>query len=231
MIDGQLILLQQAMTECRRCVTQGHQIVPGAVFSGAAVAEIMVIGQAPGITEVTAKRPFNAGSGRRLFQWLSGAGISEDVFREKQYITAVTKCYPGKNDSGKGDRVPSRQEQSLCREYLNQELEIINPKIIIPVGSLAIRLFFNRKMKLSDVIGKTVYWAGEINDPCPQVDHEVKELYSKVPSIHLSGGRWIVPLPHPSGASLWPNRPENRVLINQAIGLIYDLCILSNIKI
>jgi uracil-DNA glycosylase len=153
---------------------------------------MMLIGQAPGITEKEAGRPFNAGSGRRLFQWLSGAGIEEDWFRSSQYMTAVTKCYPGRSKSGSGDRVPSRAEQELCRPFLDAEIRIIDPQVIIPVGRLAINLFYPKSRPLTKVIGSQ-----------KQVD-----------------GRCVVPLPHPSGASRWHQIEENRLLIDQAVQLI-----------
>jgi len=230
MNEKNLLLLQGKMIACRLCVTEGFNIEPGAIFSGNADAEVMLIGQAPGITEVTAKRPFNAGSGQRLFQWLSGAEINEPAFREDQYMTAVTKCYPGKNRSGKGDRVPSRREQSLCRAFLNQELRLVNPKLIIPVGSLAIQLFFNKAMKLSDVIGRAAFWEDESSDEWPQFPSDGSMLLTSLPEKLPSNGRWIVPLPHPSGASLWPNRPENRQLIDQAIRLLNEIRSRLNIQ-
>ena len=111
----QLADLQLRMKECRQCLEAGFEIYPPAVFSGQASAKMMTIGQAPGITEQEAERPFNDGSGKRLFEWLGRAGIDEDWFRSTQYMTSVTKCYPGRQPSGSGDRVPSRREQELCR--------------------------------------------------------------------------------------------------------------------
>ena len=230
MNEKHLIYLQGEMIACRRCITEGFQIEPGAIFSGNADADVMLIGQAPGITEVTAKRPFNAGSGDRLFQWLSGADFIQPAFRRDQYMTAVTKCYPGKNRSGKGDRVPSRREQSLCRAYLDQELHLVNPKLIIPVGSLAIQLFFDKTLKLSDVIGRAVYWADESIDDWPKFPNEGSMMLTSLPNKMPGNGRWIVPLPHPSGASLWPNQPENRQLIDQAIRLLNEIRSRLNIQ-
>ncbi|MBC8506585.1 MAG: uracil-DNA glycosylase family protein [Anaerolineales bacterium] len=157
-------------------------------------ARIMSIGQAPGITEVEAQRPFNAGSGQRLFKWLSDAGIEETWYRKTQYMTSVTKCYPGRAPSGSGDRVPSRIEQEYCRPYLDREIELIDPVLIIPIGRLAINLFFPKSMKLTDIIGTQ-----------KEVD-----------------GRCVVPLPHSSGASRWHQIEENRILIRQAVELIGD---------
>ncbi len=184
--------LQAGMKQCRLCLEEGFEIYPPAVFSGPESAELMTIGQAPGITEQEAERPFNAGSGTRLFGWLGRAGIEEEWFRSTQYMSSVTKCYPGRHPSGSGDRVPSRREQELCRPYLDQEIEFVNPQIIIPIGRLAINLFFPKKLKLQEIIGTQI---------------EVE-------------GRWIIPLPHSSGASRWHQAEENRQLIADAVKLI-----------
>ena len=181
--------LHNKMRSCRLCLDKGYDIFPRAIFSGGIGARMMIIGQAPGITEKEAGRPFNAGSGSRLFKWLAGAGIDEDWFRQTQYITAVTKCYPGRHNSGSGDRLPSREEQRLCRPYLDEEIRLINPELIMPVGRLAIGVFFGSEQKLTDIIGTE-----------KQVD-----------------GHWVVPLPHPSGASRWHQLQSNRALIEQAV--------------
>jgi uracil-DNA glycosylase len=107
-------------------------------------------------------------------------------------MTSVTKCYPGKQTSGSGDRVPSRAEQALCRPFLDEEIELVDPELIIPIGGLAINLFFDKKLRLDQIIGTE-----------KQID-----------------GRWIVPLPHPSGASRWHQIAPNKLLIERAISLI-----------
>lgn len=181
--------LHHEMLACRRCLQSGHWIQPGAIFSGAASAQVMIIGQAPGVTEVEAGRPFNAGSGTRLFQWLEHAGMDEVAFRNTQYMTSVTKCYPGRAASGSGDRVPGKEERDLCRPFLDAEIEIVDPALILPVGRLAINLFFPSRWTLKKIIGTE-----------KKID-----------------GRWVVPLPHPSGASRWHQSEENRALIHEAV--------------
>lgn len=187
-----LAALHARLRDCRLCLDAGYEVFPRAIFSGTNGARIMLIGQAPGITEKEAGRPFNAGSGRRLFRWLAEAGIEESWFRQTQYMTAVTKCYPGRARSGNGDRLPSRTEQRLCRPYLDGEIALVNPALILPIGRLAISLFFEPGLPMERVIGSQ-----------RQVD-----------------GRWIVPLPHPSGASRWHQSAANRELIQRAIALI-----------
>jgi uracil-DNA glycosylase len=176
----------------------------------------MLIGQAPGVTEVKAKRPFNAGSGRRLFQWLEQAGWPEDEFRQRCVMTAITKCYPGRGKNGKGDRVPSKKEQQFCRPFLEREIILFQPQLLIPVGGLAIQLFYPAKMKLSQIIGTAAYFPPEaLTDPL-NFDLSTAELMTGYDPQKSHRGRWIVPLPHPSGASLWPNKPENKALIDRA---------------
>jgi uracil-DNA glycosylase len=191
-----LFHLHSQMRACRRCLDAGYAIAPGAVFSGPASARVMVIGQAPGVTEAQVKRPFNGTSGTRLFRWLAQAGWEEADFRGRHYMTAVTKCYPGKAGGGKGDRAPSRAEQKLCRPFLDEELVLVAPKVVLPVGRLAIELFYGRKFKLVDVVGT---------------------------STQDAQGRWIVPLPHPSGASLWLNRPAHQAQVAEALSILSRL--------
>jgi uracil-DNA glycosylase len=184
--------LQARLHSCRLCLEAGYDIYPRAIFSGGLGARLMVIGQAPGITEKEAGRPFNAGSGKRLFQWLAQAGIDETWFRATQYMCSVTRCYPGRSRSGSGDRVPSRSEQQLCRGYLEAEIALIDPILILPVGRVAIQMFYPPDQSLEAIIGTET-----------QLDR-----------------RWIVPLPHPSGASRWHQNQENRQRVRQAIDLI-----------
>jgi len=194
MTDGRWAALQAKMRACRACLEAGYEIEAGAIFSGPAPAPLMLIGQAPGITEAQVKRPFNASSGTRLFQWLARAGLEEDDFRRRYYMTAVTKCYPGKHPKGKGDRKPSTAEQRLCRPFLDREIELVQPRVILAVGGLAIETVLGRKVRLEEAVGQKF-----------EVD-----------------GRLVLPLPHPSGASLWLNQPENQARLARALAILKD---------
>ncbi len=225
MIEDSLTQLHTEMRACRRCLDAGHAIMPGAVFRGQADARIMLIGQAPGVTEVAAKRPFNAGSGKRLFQWLGQAGWDETDFRARQYMTAVTKCYPGKGKNGKGDRVPSKAEQALCRPFLEREITLVNPRLIILVGGLAIKLLYPAKLRLNEVVGTAVYFPPETLANPVNFNFQDGQLITAQTNLQSlisnhAAGRFVVPLPHPSGASLWPNKPENKKRIARAIKML-----------
>jgi uracil-DNA glycosylase len=233
----QLDALQAEIRTCRRCLEEGYWIAPGPVLSGEPGARVMLIGQAPGITEGRVKRPFNAGSGRRLFQWLGEAGWDETDFRACAYMTAVTKCYPGPG-VGKGDRVATPFEQALCRPWLESEIRLVNPTLMILVGGLAIKLLYPPRAHLDEIIGTAAYFPPEaLIDPLnfnysqakivTTADGRLMGAERLTDSIggrpSAVSGRYVVPLPHPSGASLWPNKPENRMLIRRAIGLLKEI--------
>ena len=182
--------LHAELRACRKCSEAGFEVQHPPVFSGSLGAKVMTIGQAPGPTEPVAGRPFNAGSGKRLFAWLENAGFAEADFRANQYMTSVTKCYPGRASSG--DRVPTREEQALCRPFLSREIALVDPRLIIPIGRLAIALFFDKQQPLDAIIGRELNWYG----------------------------RWVIPLPHPSGASAWHRKATNQALIDQALAQI-----------
>jgi uracil-DNA glycosylase len=181
--------LQQRIRRCRACARAGHAIGSRAVFSGRSDALIAVIGQAPGATEAETGLPFSGAAGRRLFEWLARAGFTEASFRARQYITSLTRCYPGKAPGGRGDRVPGMQERALCADFLDAELELIRPRLLIPIGRPAIHRFCGTR-PLDELVGSL------------QRD---------------ASGRWIVPLPHPSGASTWLNAPANRDALERAL--------------
>jgi uracil-DNA glycosylase len=158
---------------------------------------VMLVGQAPGKVEAAGGVAFAGRAGKTLFNWLERAGIDEPTARDRIYIAAVTRCFPGAHPSGRGDRVPTRDEQERCADWLDAELRIIRPKLLIPVGRLAIERFLPR-LPLVELIG------------------------NKSTITHYGGESVVVPLPHPSGASSWIHERDNRVLVDRAIGLIAD---------
>jgi len=157
----------------------------------------MLIGQAPGKVEAAGGVAFAGRAGKTLFSWLDQAGIDEPTARRTIYISAITRCFPGAHPSGRGDRVPSREEQERCADWLDAELRIIRPELIIPVGRLAIERFLPR-LPLVELIG------------------------TKRTLQHVGGESVVVPLPHPSGASSWIYEPGNRLLVDKAVSLIAD---------
>lgn len=188
-----LDLLHTRILACRVCQDTGHIETAAPVVSGRAGNRIMLIGQAPGQTELTKRRPFAGPAGRVLFGWTRSIGIEEETFREHVYMTAITKCFPGKARSGNGDRRPSAREIDLCRPFLEAQISLVRPEVILLVGGLAIERYFPRT-PLVDLIGRRV---------------------------ERDGIRFI-PLPHPSGASRWLNDPGNRQLLQEGLELVRE---------
>jgi uracil-DNA glycosylase len=183
-----------ALGACERCEL-GAGIRP--IVSHASNPRLMLVGQAPGKVEAEGGVPFSGRAGQTLFRWLERAGVDEQRAREMIYIAAVTRCYPGPHPSGRGDRVPSRREQSSCADWLEAELQIVQPEVLIPVGRLAIERFLPH-VPLSELIGTT----------------RVVE--------HVGGQSLVIPLPHPSGASSWIHQSGNKQLLDKAIALIRE---------
>jgi uracil-DNA glycosylase len=181
-----------ALDACRACGHADSAIVP--ILSSARSPKVMLVGQAPGQVEASPgeRRAFAGRAGKTMFRWLAGIGVDEPTFRSRVYIAAVTRCYPGPSPSGRGDRVPSRFEQEQCSQWLDAELRLIRPRLLIPVGKLAMEKFLP-PAPLDTIVGKV---------------HEVE---------HAGGRSRVIPLPHPSGASSWVNAPEHRVLLERAL--------------
>lgn len=200
-----LAVLHADLKACRRCADAGYFVAPPPIFAGPASARLMVVGQAPGrIEQEQTGRPFSGPAGKRLFRWLAEAGWAEDEFRSVNYMSAITKCYPGPHPAGRGDRLASKAEQALCQPWLEQELALVQPKIVVPVGGLSIGRFLG-PVKLEDVVGRALVR--------PAGDYGLTAWAQR----HLPGTACIIPLPHPSGASQWFNQPENQALLRQAL--------------
>ena len=178
------------MRACQRCPKMTGPVITCTPN----LSRILMVGQAPGEREGQFGRPFAWTAGKTLFAWYRQIGIDEEVFRERVYIAAVCRCFPGKNPKG-GDRVPDRDEIARCAGWLNAEIRILQPELLIPVGKLAIEQYLPVKL-LKDVIGK----------------RHVIEIEGR--SVD------VIPLPHPSGVSTWHRVEPGKTLLQDALKLI-----------
>jgi uracil-DNA glycosylase len=162
------------------------------VSGGAVVSDVILIGQAPGPREPVLQRPFAHTAGKTLFRWFEeSCGMNEVTVRSTIYFAAVCRCFPGKNSSG-GDRVPAPDEIRNCSSWMNDEIQILKPRLVIPVGRLAIAQFIDCR-KLQEVIGRKF-------------------------RVERAGHRFdLIPLPHPSGASPWHKIPPGKELLERAL--------------
>jgi uracil-DNA glycosylase len=109
-------------------------------------------------------------------------------------MAAVCRCFPGKKATG-GDRVPAPDEIANCSGWLEAEMDLLRPGLVIAVGKLAIQQFI----------------------PCDKLDAVIGQSFQAEYAGH---GFDLVPLPHPSGASPWPHQLPGRVLLPRALALI-----------
>ena len=186
---GELEAFAAEVVGCRACEVAGYlaranPIRPGLI----ADARMMLIGQAPGALTDRLGYHFAGPAGRFLEIWLERAGFPAGYFREHVYLTSLTRCFPGKSRSGNGDRAPSRAEIALCRRFLEREFQLIQPKVVLLVGKMAIDAFVGKRL-LTDTVGKVF-----------EID-----------------GRRFLPLPHASGVSRWLNAAPNQALLDQAL--------------
>ncbi len=189
-----LDVVQAQIRACRLCAEAGY-FVGAPVVTGRVDARVMLIGQAPSEAAAREDQPFTWRDGRprpRLWDWLANVGWSEEEFRALAYLTPVTKCYPGRARSGEGDRRPTAMEVRLCAPYLDRELALVDPDLILTVGTLALTRLGVRA-RLDDVVGQTLTLAIAQRD------------------------RLVIPLPHPSGVSRWLNAPHQQARLAAAL--------------
>lgn len=153
---------------------------------------VFLLGQAPGPHEARLGRPFAWTAGKTLFRWLEQVtGAGEEEVRARVYISAVARCFPGKAKGG-GDRVPTPEEVALWRPFVAREVAILQPRLVVPIGRLAISEVLGER-PLAEVVGRSfeVTWHGVATE--------------------------VVPLPHPSGASTWYKVEPGRTLLARAL--------------
>ena len=165
------------------------------VLSGDGSEAAMLIGQAPGWREIETGVPFAHDAGRRLAGWLALAGISVDDFRSLWYVTSVGKCYPGRRAGASVDSPPSRAEVARWSPYLDEEVRLLAPRLVVLVGGLAHRYAFGMDARLDELVGRELAW-----ERAPRAS--------------------VLALPHPSGASTWLNNQARVELWRRGIELL-----------
>lgn len=186
-------LLQAHHARLSACVRCPAMIGPP-IIGRPATTNILQIGQAPGPYEREIGQPFAWTAGKTLFSWYASIGVSEEQVRERVYLAAVCRCFPGKSNGG-GDRVPNRQEIANCRPWLQEEVDILRPQLVIPVGRLAISQVLPGA-RLDDVVGRVL------------------------PVEYLRRPAEMIALPHPSGLSTWFKLEPGKTLLRRALELL-----------
>ncbi|MCL4314273.1 MAG: uracil-DNA glycosylase [Candidatus Thermoplasmatota archaeon] len=145
----QLDDLCSLIASCKMCGL--HYFRKNAVCGkGPANAKYMIIGEAPGFQEDEVGAPFIGRSGKLIDSILSELGISRDSI----YITNAVRCRPSMN------KTPSVKEIKTCSDYLKEEISIVAPRVIIPMGNVALKslgyVFGKKFPKVSEITGKVI---------------------------------------------------------------------------
>jgi len=190
-----LVQLKRHVSQLRSCTDCADMIGP-VVTGNAVVSPVMLIGQAPGVREGPAGKPFAWTAGKTMFGWFASLGLPEDAFRERVYMAAVCRCFPGKAPKGGGDRVPSGPEVQRCSRHLAREVQLLRPRLVLPVGKLAIAQLAPAVGKLDEIVGT--------------------RQRAQLAGVELD----VIALPHPSGASTWHRMEPGKTLLARALAEI-----------
>jgi uracil-DNA glycosylase len=149
---------REQVRACSRCFPSGGN---APVVDLPKRTKVLLVGQAPGSTEVTTGLPFTGPAGKRLMRWFEQAGL----LRNEVFLSALCRCFPGKAKGG-GDLAPSRTMILNCRPHLLRELDLLRPQVVAPVGGLAIKELLGMK-RLSEAVGETFVRDGIVYVPLP----------------------------------------------------------------
>lgn len=151
--------LEQEVNNCTLCELHKIRIKP--VFgAGSKQAKIMFIGEAPGANEDAQGEPFVGRAGMLLTAMIQSIGLK----RENIYITNILKCHPPEN------RDPEAAEINFCTPFLQQQIALVDPKILIAVGFVAAKFLLNTKESMGDLRGN-IYTYGEKKIPLLVIYH------------------------------------------------------------
>ena len=145
-----LELLAEEASTCTRCaLSQGRtNVVFGA---GSATADVMFVGEGPGAEEDRLGVPFVGRSGKLLDRMITE---EMDLTRADVYITNVVKCRPPAN------RNPLPEEAAACRSYLDRQIDLIDPRVVITLGNVATQTLLETKVGITKLRGKAYPFAG-----------------------------------------------------------------------
>jgi DNA polymerase len=139
-----------AAAACRRCAI-GYERRNNVYGEGDPFARLMVVGEGPGETEDELGRPFVGRAGQLLDRMLSAIGLP----REQVYICNTVKCrptLPGPN--GPRNRAPDAQEMDNCRPFLEEQIAIVAPEVILALGSPAAKWFMGNDFQITRMRGR-----------------------------------------------------------------------------
>lgn len=197
------------LRQCRKCESilaqkfvdersSDERVEPRPIVIEIRQRPIMLIGQAPGLTEYKSGKPFQGPAGQEVRDVFAECGVSAESFARLVHTTAVVKCFPGSKKVAnrrrpgfrREDEKPSTAMINNCRPLLEGQIALADPRVIVLLGGLPLKAFLrmsgatSTKAELAAYVGRILQW----------------------------GKRKVIPFPHTSGASFWLNDPANKQL-------------------
>lgn len=159
-------------TKCPHLASSRTQTVFGI---GNPDAEIMFVGEAPGVDEDAQGEPFVGRAGQLLTRIIQTMGFA----REEVYITNILKCRPDRPPGSFGNRAPTPQEMQTCRPYLLEQINIIQPKAIVALGAVAVEGLLGTRGAMRELRGR---WNSFNGTPLMITYHPAYLLRNQSPS-------------------------------------------------
>lgn len=206
--------LETCIQGCRKCenILARFDVEPRPIFSGGIGYPIFLLGQAPGKTEYEKRAPFQGDAGKSIKAQFAECGLS--TFEGAVYQTSVTKCFPGRRAGSSTDRRPSSVEVSHCLSFLERQLELIRPKLLVCLGTLSWEAFLSMQER-----AEPGYCSRQVGIRRPtdvRVTHMVGRRFQWRSTI-------VLPMIHPAGSangarSRYPDQDKaSKVLLSKSL--------------
>ena len=170
-----LALLQQRVRACTKCAHLACSRTQTVFGVGNPDAEVMFIGEAPGLDEDKQGEPFVGRAGQLLTKILSAMNFA----REDVYIANILKCRPDMPPGSSGNRAPTAIEMENCRPYLVEQIEIIQPKVLVALGAVAVEGLLGMRAAMRELRGR---WHAYNGTPLMITYHPAYLLRNQAPS-------------------------------------------------
>ena len=170
-----LAAVRERVVPCTKCPHLASSRTQTVFGVGNPDAEIMFVGEAPGADEDAQGEPFVGRAGQLLTKIIKAMGLA----REDVYIANILKCRPDMPRGSFGNRAPTPHEMETCRPYLVEQIDIIQPKVLVALGATAVEGLLGTRSAMRELRGR---WHSYNNTPLMITYHPAYLLRNQAPS-------------------------------------------------